>query len=151
MKKTKKKPNPLQVKISNHKALVKSFSKAMSDTFLMNRLAARTMVSTADIDPFHFVLKIQRIPGLTITGVNINGVASKKDDFEIDDNTITCTMEAFVSIKTFLLLIDAVGNAGTATTFSMTCDTKSVFGTPADLTINAKGRGGYNNPKVPLP
>ena len=150
---TKKKlSDDFKDKILKHRGFTNKIAKDFSNTFFVNKLIGESLVSNVEgPDPFTFICTIEINTSITITSINVNGVIAKESDFKIKDEKIICEIKAFVSTFTFLLIIDAEGDALTTTTFNITCDGSKVFDEDQEIVITNSGRGGYSNPKVPLP
>ena len=145
-------PKKLQIKITANRNHTKKIARHLSDTFLVNRLVGESyFLPAGGPDPFDFVVTILINRVITIKGINVNGVIAKAGDIKIKGGNIECNLKAYVSTYTFLLIIDAEGDNLSTTTFNLTCDGKKVFSSDQDIAISTTGRGGYSNPKVPLP
>ncbi|MDJ1503531.1 hypothetical protein [Xanthocytophaga agilis] len=157
MAKTKKQVS--KAKLAAHKRYSRTLVKGVSDAFILNtmqfgkRMTGLEIVSLdpSDVEPFSFVITIEIKPNITIKWINVNGVIAEEEDFDKKDEKIICKISAYVSTFTFLLIIDAEGDSGSATTFNMTCDKQKVFEEDQEIKITDTGRGGYSNPKVSLP
>ncbi|MEJ7767551.1 MAG: hypothetical protein WKF89_07050 [Chitinophagaceae bacterium] len=101
--------------------------------------------------PFTFIITIVINPTMIIKSANLDGVIATKDNFKVAGENIICEIQAPVSTFTFLLIIEAEGDADTITTFNLTCDNKKVFGEDQVIRITSTGRGGYTNKEIPLP
>ena len=142
----------LRDKTVKNKTVTTRLAKDISNAFLVNRLmGAGLLEDAAAFDPFTFVVTIDRHPSITIKRINVNGVIAEKNDFKVTDDKIKCTVKAFVSTFTFLLIIFAEGEGFTSTTFNVTCDSTKVFEEDQKITISDSGRGGFSDTKVPLP
>ena len=130
----------------------KRLNAILSQDFFTNNLIGNSfIVNAASDDRFVFVLTIVINPDVTVKSVNVNGVIAAEDDFEVDDTSITCEVKAFVSTFTFLLIIEAEGKVDAETTFNLTCDKVKVFSKDQKIVISLTKRGGFVDPKVPLP
>ena len=148
----KKLSDDVKVKILKHRGFTTKIAKDFSNTFFVNRLIGKSLVSNVEgPDPFTFICTIEINASITITSINVNGVIAKESDFKLKDEKIICEIKAFVSTFTFLLIIDAEGEALATTTFNITCDDSKVFDEDQEIVITKSGKGGYANPKVPLP
>lgn len=103
---------------------------------------------------FNFEIKIKKLDGLIIQRIDIQNATLFKEDLTDDpaDPAVEVgTAESIAPGSTFLLTIMAAGDAFTATTFNLTCDSKKVFEEDQEIKITSTGKGGYKNLAVPLP
>jgi hypothetical protein len=100
-----------------------------------------------------FAIKILINTNITITGVDVQGVAMDLTKLHPDptDQNLLGTVDAFVATLNFRLRIDAAGVPQAETTFTITCEGSAVFKTPQTISIGNTGFGGYNNSVIPLP
>ncbi len=123
---------------------------------LANYTAAGAVASNTagGANPYEFVIKIKKLTGLTVQRIDIQAGTIYDDDLAPDPTDPTVDVgktSSNVPGGTFIVTIMAVGDAFTATTFSLTCDGKKVFDEDQEIKITSSGRGGYRNLAVPLP
>jgi hypothetical protein len=123
-------------------------------TFANYSTAAAAGGTAGGANPYEFVIKIKKLTGLTVQRIDIQAGTIYDDDLTPDPTDATVDVgetSSAVPGGTFILTIMAVGDAFTATTFSLTCDGKKVFDEDQEIKITSSGRGGYRNIAVPLP